>query len=81
MDMTATTVDAVLEIAPDLDRAQLDADALLREDLELDSMDFLNLMVALQEATGVDVPEEDYGELRTVADIAGYLSARSTPTH
>ena len=40
-------------------------------------MDFLNLVVAIHEATGIDVPERDYGELTTVATIARYLSARA----
>jgi acyl carrier protein len=75
-DMTATVVDALLEVAPDVDPATLDRDALLREDLELDSMDILNLVVAINEATGIDVPEQDYGELTTVATIARYLDAR-----
>lgn len=76
-DMTATVVDALLEVAPDVDPATLNADALLREDLELDSMDILNLVVAINEATGIDVPEQDYGELTTVATIARYLDARA----
>ena len=76
-DMTATVVDALLEVAPDVDPATLTADALLREDLELDSMDILNLVVAINEATGIDVPEQDYGELTTVATIARYLDARA----
>jgi acyl carrier protein len=76
-DMTATVVDALLEVAPDVDPATLDHDALLREDLELDSMDILNLVVAINEATGIDVPEQDYGELTTVATIARYLDAHA----
>ena len=76
-DMTATVVDALLEVAPDVDPATLQPDALLREDLELDSMDILNLVVAINEATGIDVPEQDYGELTTVAAIARYLDARA----
>lgn len=76
-DMTAIAVDALVEVAPDVDPATLDLDAALREDLGLDSMDVLNLMVALQAATGVEVPEEDYGELETVRDVARYLAARS----
>ena len=76
-DMTATVVDALLEVAPDVDPATLDRDALLREDLELDSMDILNLVVAINESTGIDVPEQDYGELTTVATIARYLQTRA----
>ena len=79
-DMTATVVDALLEVAPDVDPATLDYDAPLREGLELDSMDILNLVVAINEATGIDVPEQDYGELTTVATIARYLGARASDT-
>ena len=43
-------------------------------------MDILNLVVAINEATGIDVPEQDYGELTTVATIARYLSARASDT-
>jgi acyl carrier protein len=75
-DMTAIVVDALLEVAPDVDPGTMDNDALLREDLELDSMDVLNLVVAINEATGIDIPEQDYGELTTVATIARYLDAR-----
>jgi acyl carrier protein len=75
-DMTATVTDALLEVAPDVDPATLGPDALLREDLELDSMDILNLVVALKDTTGIDVPEQDYGELTTVATIARYLRTR-----
>jgi acyl carrier protein len=73
---TATVIDALLEVAPEVDPSSLREDALLREDLELDSMDILNLVVAINEATGVDIPEQDYGELTTVATIANYLETR-----
>ena len=75
-DVTAAVTDALLEVAPDVDPAKLGPDMLLREDLELDSMDILNLVVALKEATGVEIPEQDYGELTTVATIASYLRPR-----
>jgi acyl carrier protein len=76
MDTTAVVVDALLEVAPDLDRATLDPDALRREDLELESMDSMNIVVVLNEATCVDIPEQDYGELTTVAAIAQHLDTR-----
>jgi acyl carrier protein len=62
---------------PDIYRATLDNDALLREDLELDFMDILNIVVAINEATSIDIREKDYGELTTVAAIARYLDART----
>ncbi len=64
-------------MAPDIDRATLDNGALLREDLELDSMDILNIVIALNEATGINIPEQDYGELTTMAAIPRYLDART----
>jgi acyl carrier protein len=76
-DIHATVVDALLEVAPDVEPGTLDSDALLREDLGLDSMDVLNLVVALHEATGIEIPEADYGELTTVAAIARYLGTRA----
>jgi acyl carrier protein len=76
-DLNTTVVDALLEVAPDIDPETLDSDPLLREDLELDSMDVLNLVVALHDATSIDIPEQDYGELTTVSAIVRYLDARA----
>lgn len=65
---------AVSSIAPDVDPSRLDDD--LYEDLGLDSMDLLNLAAAIAEGTGVEIPERDYGELRTLRALADYVSAR-----
>jgi acyl carrier protein len=43
----------------------------------LDSMDFLNLMIALHDATGVDVPERDDPQLMTIEGAVDYVSTRS----
>ena len=48
----------------------------LREQLDLDSMDFLNVIAALNERTGVDVPEADYPQLATIGSAADYLATR-----
>lgn len=66
----------VTEIAPDVDPTALDDDTRLQEDLELDSMDVLNVMAALSERTGVDIPEADYRRLSTIGGAAEYLAAR-----
>jgi acyl carrier protein len=68
-------VATLVDIAPDLDPASIDPDARLQEDLDLDSMDFLNFLTALSEETGLELPESDYPRLATVADCAGYLLA------
>ena len=63
------------DIAPEIDLADIDDDALLHEELDLDSMDFLNLVTALHDETGIDVPERDYPKLATVGGFASYVSA------
>jgi acyl carrier protein len=66
-------------VAPDVDPAALDPAADLREQADLDSVDVANLVVALHEELGVDVPETDYRELETVDRAVAYLSGRLGP--
>jgi acyl carrier protein len=76
MDATAvrSLVAAVLAgIAPEADLGRVDDDADLREALDLDSMDFMNLVVALAERTGRDIPEADTPQLRTLRGLQAYL--------
>jgi len=61
-------------IAPEADLAALDPGADLRETLDLDSMDFLNFVVGLHQATGIDVPESDYALLSTLDGCVAYLA-------
>jgi acyl carrier protein len=68
--------DAIEKIAPDVDTSTLPDDVDFREEAELDSMDFLNVLNAVQDATGVEVPETDYPKIMTIAEFADYLSAR-----
>lgn len=63
-------------VAPDVDLADVDDDALLHDELGLDSMDVLHLLAALAETEGVDVPERDYPALATVGGFVAYLAAR-----
>ena len=66
------------DIAPDMDTSTLDADADVRDALDIDSFDFLNFVVALNDATGVDVPEHDYAKVRTVRSCASYVADAAT---
>ncbi|HEX5067885.1 MAG TPA: phosphopantetheine-binding protein [Myxococcota bacterium] len=63
-------------IAPEADLAALPDSALLREELELDSMDFLHFATALHDALGVDIPESDYEHIASLRGCVDYLSAR-----
>lgn len=75
-DLKNAMMDAVLEIAPEADFDALDPNDDLREQLDLDSMDFLNVMIALHGTLGIDIPEADYPKLSTLNDAVGYLRDR-----
>lgn len=51
----------------------------LREQVDLDSMDWLNVIIRLREVLGVDIPEQHYGELQTLNGAIKYLAARARP--
>ena len=61
-------------IAPELEEGELKEDRLLRDQVDLDSMDWLNFLVALHERTGKEIPEADYAKLDTLAAIVDYLA-------
>lgn len=63
-------------IAPEADFNALGPTEDIRMALDIDSFDFLQFLIALNEELGVEVPEADYGKLITLADLVGYLSAR-----
>ena len=63
-------------IAPEADFDDLDLNEDVREALDIDSFDFLNFLIALNEEYGVEIPEADYGKLVSVTDIVDYLQAR-----
>ena len=67
---------ALGEIAPDLDPAALGPDDDFHDDLGLDSMDALNLAIALHEATGIDIPERDAPKITSIATCVAYLQDR-----
>jgi acyl carrier protein len=69
----ALVADILGGIAPEADLSAVRDDADLRESLDLDSMDFLNLVTALHERTGREIPEADYPKLFTLDGIAAYL--------
>ena len=69
--------DALRKIAPEIDRSELDPAADLRDQVDLDSMDFLNLVVSVDEELGIEVPESDYPHLRTLDGWVEYLVERT----
>jgi acyl carrier protein len=61
------------EIAPDEDTHDLQANVPLREQLDLDSMDFLDIVMELRKRHSIDVPEADYPRLESLDSCADYL--------
>ena len=76
-DARRVVVAALVEIAPDLEGTDIPPDAELQVDLGLDSMDFVNLMAALSDELGADIPERDYSQLESVDACAAYLRDRT----
>ncbi len=64
------------EVAPDVDAATLTPDTDLRQDLELDSLDFLRAVTLLSQRSGRDIGEDDYPKLATVASTVDFLNGR-----
>ena len=63
-------------VAPEFNPQELEETEPLRDQIDLDSVDWLNVLVGLNEQLHVDIPERDYEQLRTFADLVRYLSAK-----
>jgi len=69
----------IAEIAPDEDLSTVKSDVRLRDQIDLDSMDFLDIVMELRKKHKIDVPEKDYKELATLDGCVAYLSPRLMP--
>lgn len=75
-EIRKTVVEALTRIAPEIDPASIVPGTSLRDQLDLDSMDFLNFVVAVHDRLRVDVPEADYPRLGTLDSAVAYLAGR-----
>ncbi len=66
-------LDILSDIAPDDDLSDLKDDVSFREQLELDSMDFLDIVMELRKRHRIQIPEESYGELASMQSTVAYL--------
>lgn len=69
-------IDIINEIAPDEDTTSLKTDVNLRDQMDLDSMDFLDIVMELRKQHGVEVPEADYPELASLDSCGEYLTPK-----
>lgn len=77
-------VEALTSVAPEIDPSSLSPNVEFRQEFDLDSMDFLNFVIALHASLNVDVPEVDYPKLATLNGAVDYLAHRlalSAPPH
>lgn len=75
-DIRAVVRDALAGIAPESANQVLDGKRRLRDQLDIDSVDFLNFLLALHERLGVDIAEADYAQLLTLDDAVAYLERK-----
>ncbi len=68
--------DTLRRIAPELSPDELQPTMPLRDQVDLDSMDWLNFLVALHQKLGVEIPEADYRKLGTLDQLLRYLTAK-----
>lgn len=66
----------VKRLAPEIDPTKIIPDKPLRTQIDLDSMDWLNVLAAIHEKLGVDIPESDYGKVQTLDSIVAYLAGK-----
>ncbi len=69
-------IDIIADIAPDEDISSVKPDVRLRDQLQLDSMDFLDIVMELRKRHGIEVPEADYVQLASLDSCAAYLTPK-----
>lgn len=75
-DIRTGVIAAIKAVAPEVDEAELDPARPLRHQVDLDSMDWLNVIVGFHDRLGVDIPEADYARLTTLDAIVAYIGQR-----
>ena len=76
-NIRATVLGILARIAPEADLTTLDPDVEWQEQLDLDSMNLLTMMVEIESATGISVPERDYPKVSTLNRCVEYLTGRT----
>ncbi|MBD5803586.1 acyl carrier protein [Azoarcus sp. Aa7] len=75
-ELRANVIAILRSIAPEVEADELRDDRPLRQQVDLDSMDWLNFLIGISEQLKVSIPEADYGRLVTLANLLDYLRAK-----
>ena len=76
-EIRSLILDILSCVAPEIDPTAIKPERALREQIDIDSFDWLNVIIRLSEALGFDIPEKDYAQLVTLDSAIEYLSRRS----
>jgi acyl carrier protein len=79
-EVRTAALNALLDVAPDIDSAELDPARAFRDQFDFDSMDYLNFVTALHHNLGCDIPEVDYPRLASLDGCVQYLLAQLNRT-
>jgi len=75
-EIRATALAVLAEVVPGTDPAAIAPNVNFRDQVDMDSMDFLNLVIALHERLGVDIPEIDYPRMSSLDGCVAYLGTK-----
>lgn len=76
-DIRKIVLEELTRIAPEIDAASIQPSVNLRDQLDLDSMDFLNFVLALHQRLRVEIPEADYARLSTLDGVVAYVASKA----
>lgn len=75
-ELKTAVLTALSDVAPEADPATVRFDLNLRDQVDMDSMDSLNFLIAVHQSLGVDIPEADWARLHSLDDLVGYLAPK-----
>ena len=78
-ELKTQVLEALAEVAPELEPGKLREEVPFRDQLDLDSMDFLRFLIAVDRRVGVSIPEADYPRLESLGDLLAYLDRAHAP--
>ena len=77
-DIRDQILSVLTTIAPEVEADDIRDDVLLRDQVDLDSMDWLNFLIGIHKRLHVDIPESDYASLRTLNDVVRYVQRQAS---
>ena len=77
-DIRVQVLSVLTTIAPEVEADDIRDDLLLRDQVDLDSMDWLNFLIGIHKRLQVDIPESDYASLRTLNDVVRFVQRQAS---